>query len=258
MAIRRSGGAGEDDTMRALARDLGQRGAAQLEASQTRLLTEMGPNGRLITGALILLNGGGIAATALSAASIYPSAIPSAMIFFIFGVALAVIAGLVTAAAAIVMGRIIGEAAGQWTQVAASGETSDAALKAAANVRRKGFAWAVAPLALGLASLLLFMTGAMTVADGLAPSVQTPVTAPGEVANVAEVPDNAANAANGAQPVAANAAPGVAVPQPTVTQQATSRPEPARRAPAARRPVPRPQETAQEAPAASPPPPAAP
>ncbi|MBO9576368.1 MAG: hypothetical protein J7494_11560 [Sphingobium sp.] len=244
MVIKRSDAAGEKEQVQALAREVGQRGVAQLEASQARLLSEAGPNGRWILGTLVLLNGGGIALTVGSAKDLYPQTISPAMIFFIFGTALALIAALVNAAAPLVMTRLIGAASGHWTEVSVTGDISDAALKSASNVRKQGLIWSAAPLAVGLLSLMLFMTGAMTLADGVAPSAQPSVVSPAEAA--------LANAANAALPVS-NAAPvlnAVAQPVPSATPQA-SQPAPAPQARPAERRVP--QRRQQREPAAAPP-----
>lgn len=215
MAIKRSDA--DEDEARALVRDMGGRSVAQLEASQARILSETGANSRWLLGALVLLNGGGIALTASSAGDLHPPTISPAMILFIFGTALAVIAALVNAGSAIVMTRLIGAASGHWTEVAVTGELNEAAIKSASNMRKQGLVWSVAPLAVGLLSLMLFMTGAMTLADGVAPSAQPAMVSPAEAALA-----NAANAPLTAQ----NAAPAVnALPQPmpsaTATPQAT-------------------------------------
>lgn len=251
MAIRRNEATGEDDETRALAREMGRRAASQLEASQARMMAENGATGRWLQGALVLLNGGGLAIITTHADKIGGPAIAPAIIFFLFGASLAVVAALASAVSALVMARHVGEASGHWTQVSVTGEISEAALKAARSVRRQSQIWSAAPIVIALASLLLFMTGALTLADGVAPQVAPEAALPLE-----PEPDNSAPAIENSinpTPAPANAAlPVAATPSPTPSLQATPSPA-AQRQPPSRRQAPRaPRRPPASAPAQSP------
>ena len=235
MAIKRSDAAGEAEETRLLAQEVGRRSVSQLEASLARITVEAASTGRGLLKALVWLNGGGIALTVLSAPGMNAPSIVPAMIFFIFGVALALIALFVSALSALFMARPIGEASGHWAQVSVTGDISDAAMKAAGNVRKKGLIWSGAPLATALASLLLFMTGAMTLADGVAPPAAPEVSAAeAALANQVQAQSNAASAVVAPAPSTAVTPAATPTPAPTSTpaQQPTARPQAARPAPA--------------------------
>ncbi|GEM_PF-3409462 len=190
MAIKRDDKAADQEETRALARALGQRSVGQFEASLARIAAEGGALARWLLGALVLLNGGGIAVAAGLAARMAPLTAAPALVLFVFGAALAVVGALVSLASGLVLARRIGEASGHWAQVASTGEMSEAALAAASGVRRHGLIWSIAALAASLVSLLLFMTGAMTLADGVASPAQPAALSPAEaaLANMAQAP----------------------------------------------------------------------
>ncbi len=153
---------GERDETNALAREIGARSVAQLEAALARIMAETGANNRWLLGALVLLNGGGIAVLSAHFGFMDAKSVDAASTFFVIGAALAVIAALAGSGAALVLGRQIGEAIALWTQVGASGDIGDGAINAAGKVRRTGLVASLATLAIGLLSLILFVAGAMT------------------------------------------------------------------------------------------------
>ncbi|HEY1124833.1 MAG TPA: hypothetical protein VGE65_04315, partial [Sphingobium sp.] len=148
-----------------LARDVGQRSVGQLEAGLARIMGETGANNRWLLGALVLLNGGGIAVAAYDGWLI-PPAMENAVSLFVIGAALAVLAALAGALSALLLSRQIGAAIALWAQVAAEGELSDAAVKAAGKVRQTGLFSSLAVLGLGFLALVLFVGGALTLAGG--------------------------------------------------------------------------------------------
>jgi len=160
----------EKDETKAFAREVGARSVGQLEGGLARIMSENGANSRWLLGALVLLNGGGIAVVSAQNAWLDPQAVGNAISFFVIGAALAVLAALAGAGAALLLTRQIAEASAQWAQVAASGDLSEGALKSAGDVRRTGLFSQIATLGLGLLSLILFVAGAMTLASGLGPS----------------------------------------------------------------------------------------
>jgi hypothetical protein len=164
---------GEKQDNKALARDVGQRSVSQLEAGLARVMGETGANNRWLLGALVLLNGGGIAITAGQIAWLDPEALGSAISLFVIGSALAVLAALGGALAAQLLSRRIGAASALWTQVASSGELSDDAIKAAVQVRQTSQIASLGVLGIAFLSLVLFVGGALTLGSGLA----APVTA---------------------------------------------------------------------------------
>lgn len=240
MAIKRDA-AGEAEETRTLAQEVARRSVSQLEGSLARITAEAAATGRWLFGALIVLNGGGMALTAASAAGMKAATIVPAMVLFIFGAALTVVAALVSAGSALFMARPIGEASGQWAQVGVTGDISDEAMKATKGVRQKGLIWTVIPLVMAIASLMLFTTGALTLADGVSPPEQPEISAAeAALANAAQAPVNAANVIVPAANVVAPATPTPA-PTPQATQAPVQR-APAQRAPAVRRPAPQPQQ----------------
>jgi hypothetical protein len=200
MVIKRSDAAEEAQATRALAREVGTRSVGQLEAGLARMQGESGPTQRWMLAALVLLNGGGIAVTASAAPQMAAPTVAPAMIFFVFGASIAVVAALTSIVAALMMPRQIGEASSLWAQVATTGVMNDAALKAAIGVRRKSLLWSVAGIALALLSLFLFMTGALTLADGIAPPATAVSAAEAALADMEQQPglasSNLSNAAN--------------------------------------------------------------
>ena len=245
MAIKRSDAAGEAEETRNLAQDVARRSVSQLEASLARITAEAAATGRWLLGALVVLNGGGVVLTAISAAGMAAATIVPALVLFIFGAAFAVIAALVSAASALFMARPIGEASGHWAQVGVTGDISDAAMKATKSVRRKGLLWSTIPLVAALVSLLMFMTGAMTLADGFSPPEQPTISAAeAALANAAQAHGNAVNGVAPPANVTAPVAPApIATPtpqaKPTPAQQkaAPPKPQPQQRQPAAPAPV---------------------
>ncbi len=249
MAIKRSEGSNPSQDTRTLAREVAARSVAQLEGGLARILGETGANNRWLLGALVLLNGGGIALVAARGHMLGSEAIGQSMSFFVVGAALALLAALVGAGAALLLARQIGEASALWTQVASSGDLGEPALKAAARVRQIGLAAAFANLGLGLVSLILFVAGAMTLAGGLAP-----VSAGKAPGNPAEPLLNAAMPiAPPAPTVAPQPSPTIAPsPTPTQTPQARTPSRPVRTTPP--RPTATPASTpAETAPVALPP-----
>ena len=229
---------GEKRETNALARDVGQRSVAQLEAGLARIMGETGANNRWLLGVLVLLNGGGIAITAGQIAWLAPEALGSAISLFVIGAALAVLAALAAALASQLLSRQIGAASAHWTQVASSGELSDDALKAAVQVRQTSQIAALGVLGVGFLSLVLFVGGALTLGSGLAApaAVQPePVVAP---------------AMNVGTP-----APPVVEPKPAPTQNAAQAPvaAPAAAAPAPEVKAPAPKPEPQRAPRRTPP-----
>jgi hypothetical protein len=197
----------DKDETKALAREVGQRAVGQLEAGLARVMGESGANSRWLLGALVLLNGGGIAVAASLTAWLDPKALESAISFFVIGAALAVLAALAGAFGALMLSRQIGEASALWTQVASSGDVTDAALKAAGKVRQSGQISALATLGMGLLSLILFVAAAMTMASGLAPSAPPapepqPVIVPAPPQPAVKAVPAPAPAANASQPPA--------------------------------------------------------
>jgi outer membrane biosynthesis protein TonB len=253
---------GEKRETNALARDVGQRSVGQLEAGLARIMGETGANNRWLLGALVLLNGGGIAIAASQIAWLDPEALGSAISLFVIGAALAVLAALAGALAAQLLSRQIGAASAHWTQVASSGELSDDALKAAVQVRQTSQIASLGVLGIAFLSLVLFVGGALTLGSGLAAPVAAqpePVVAPAMNVGTPPLPvvePKPAPVENTTQPPAA-----APVPPPEVKAVPTPRPEP-RRTP--RRTPPRATETVpaasvpSSAPAAMPPPAAAP
>ncbi len=234
----------EKDDTKAFARDVGMRSVGQLEAGLARLMAESGANSRWLLGALVLLNGGGIAVVAGQAAWLDPQAIEGAISFFAIGAALAVLAALGGALAALLLSRQIAGASALWTQVASSGELSEGALKAAGEVRRTGLVSQLATLGLGLLSLILFVAGAMMLASGLGPSATVaPEAQPGISVGTPPLP------APVPIPTATPSPVPTATPTPTPEPKATPtpRPEP-RRAP---RRAPRPAAPEPSAPSAT-------
>jgi len=214
MAIKRDDRAADQEETRALAREVGRRSVGQFETSLARIASDSGALGRWLLSALVLLNGGGIAVAASLAGRMAPLTAAPALILFVFGAALAVIGALVSLASGLVLARRIGEASGHWAQVAATGEIGDAALAAAGRVRRQSLLWSLAALAVSLVSLLLFMTGAMTVADGVAAPAQPAALSPAEAA-LAEKTQGAVNA-SAAEPQPAPMPPAAGPAQPEV------------------------------------------
>jgi hypothetical protein len=254
---------GEKRETNALARDVGQRSVAQLEAGLARIMGETGANNRWLLGALVLLNGGGMAIAASQIGWLDPEALGSAISLFVIGAALAVLAALGGALAAQLLSRQIGAASAHWTQVASSGELSDDALKAAVQVRQTSQVASLGVLGIAFLSLVLFVGGALTLGSGLAaPVAAQPESAIAPAMNVGTPPLPAvepkpAPVENTTQaPVAAPAptpAPEVKAPPPKPEPRRTPRRTPPRAtetAPAAQSPSP--------APAATPPPAAAP
>jgi len=245
-----------------LARDVGQRSVAQLEAGLARIMGETGANNRWLLGALVLLNGGGIALTAGQIAWLAPEALEGAISLFVIGAALAVLAALAGALAAQLLSRQIGAASAHWTQVASSGELSDDALKAAVKVRQTSQIAALGVLGVGFLSLVLFVGGALTLGAGLAaPAAVQPEAVVAPAMNVGTPPlpaveSKPAPVQNAAQaPVAAPAAAATATapdakvapkPQPKAPRT------PNRTAPAASTPSSAPAVTPSAAPPASP------
>lgn len=203
----------EKSETRKLAQEVGQRSVAQLEASLARIAGETGANNRWLLGALVLLNGGGLAVAASEAGLLAPQATEAAISFFVIGAALAVLAALGGALAALLLSRQIGEAIAHWAQVAAGGDVPDAALKAAGRIRQTGQISSLGTLALGLLSLILFVAGAMTLASGFSPARE----------NVAEVPGNTAEATNAAAAVLPKLVP-TATPAPALDATPTTTP----------------------------------
>lgn len=180
---------GEKRETEALARDVGQRSVAQLEAGLARIMGETGANNRWLLGALVLLNGGGIAIAAGQIAWLAPEALGSTISLFVIGAALAVLAALGGALAAQLLSRQIGAASAHWTQVASSGELSDDALKAAVQVRQTSQIASLAVLGVAFLSLVLFVGGALTLGSGLsAPTAVQPEPAIAPAMNVGTPP----------------------------------------------------------------------
>jgi len=241
-----------------LARDIGQRSVGQLEVGLARIMGETGANNRWLLGALVLLNGGGIAVTAAETAWLEPRVLESAISLLVMGAALAVLGALAGALSSLVLSRQIGAASALWTEVASSGEVSETALKAAAKVRQIGLVTTLATLGIGFLSLVLFVGGALTLASGLggeaAPEAEP---APTAQMNVGTPPLPARTPEPAAAPAQAPAATPTPVPTPAPETKAPPKPEPQRtprRAPRARETAPAPS----SAPAATPPPAAAP
>jgi hypothetical protein len=234
---------GEKRETEALARDVGQRSVAQLEAGLARIMGETGPNNRWLLGALVLLNGGGIAIAAGQIAWLAPEALGSAISLFVIGAALAVLAALGGALAAQLLSRQIGAASAHWTQVASSGELSDDALKAAVQVRQTSQIASLAVLGVAFLSLVLFVGGALTLGSGLAaPVVAQPESAIVPAMNVGTPPLPAVEVKpapvenTGQAPVAAPAptpAPEVKAPPPKPEPRRATRRTPPRAAEAA-------------------------
>lgn len=153
---------------RKLAREVGQRSVGQLEAGLARVMGETGANHRWLLGALVLLNGGGIAVAAAQIDRLDPRVLEGAISLLVIGAALAVLGALAAALFALLLSRRIGAASALWTEVANSGEVSEAALKAAGKVRQTGLFTSLLTVGIGFLSLVLFVGGALTLASGLA------------------------------------------------------------------------------------------
>ena len=198
-----------------LARDVGQRSVGQLEAGLARIMGEAGANNRWLLGALVLLNGGGIAVAAAQTAWLDPRVLEGAISLLVIGAALAVLSALVSTLSSLVFSRQIGSASALWTEVANSGELSEAALKAAGRVRQTGLITSLVTLGIGFLSLVLFVGGALTLASGLAgdvpPVAETTPAAPMNVSTPplpARTPEPAPTpAANASQPAVEKPAP---------------------------------------------------
>lgn len=156
---------------RTLARDVGQRSVGQLEAGLARVMGETGANNRWLLGALVLLNGGGIAVAAAETAWLDPRILEGAISMLVIGAALAVLGALIGALSSIFLSRQIGSASALWTEVASSGDVSEAALKAAGKVRQAGLVSSIVTLGIAFLSLVLFVGGVLTLASGLAGDV---------------------------------------------------------------------------------------
>ncbi|MBO9671321.1 MAG: hypothetical protein J7485_12470 [Sphingobium sp.] len=243
-----------------LARDVGQRSVGQLEAGLARIMGETGANNRWLLGALVLLNGGGIAVTAAETAWLDPRVLEGAISLLAMGAALAVLATLASALSSLVLSRQIGAASALWTEVASSGDVSETALKAAVKVRQTGLVTALVTLGIGFLSLVLFVGGVLTLASGLGgETAPEPEPAPTAQMNVgtpplpARTPEPAAAATQ--EPAATPTPAPTPVPE---TKAPPPKPQPQRTPP---RRAPRASETApasSSSPAATPPPAAAP
>jgi hypothetical protein len=164
---------GEKRETEALAREIGQRSADRLEAGLVRLMEDTSATGRWLLGSLVTLNGGGIVAMATGREAFNIQAIAPAIYYFVFGATIAVLAALVTMIAAVMLGRDYGEANALWTQVGLTGDITEEAMASAKRLKRKGLYWSGTSIGIGLVSLLLFMAGALTLADGIAPAAQS-------------------------------------------------------------------------------------
>jgi hypothetical protein len=246
----------DNDETKALAREVGQRSVGQLEAGLARVMGESGANNRWLLGALVLLNGGGVAVAAAQTAWLDPQSLESAISLFVIGAALAVLAALAGALGALVLSRQIGEASALWAQVSSSGDVTDAALKTAGKVRQTSQVSALTMLGVGLLSLILFVAAAMTMVSGLAPS-QPAVTSPQPVI----VPPPSTKPA----PTVTAPSPAPEAPAPTPTPETKTAPPPKpepkrtpRRAPPTEQSAPAPAPSSAPPPAAAAPAPAQP
>lgn len=228
----------ETDETKALAREVGQRSVAQLEAGLTRMASEVGATGRWILASLVTLNGGGVIAMATGHDVLSRETMSSATSLFVIGASLAVISALASLIGAQFLAPLLGRASVNWSRVAQTGDNIEEANEATKRFVRAGRINSIAPIALGFLSLVLFIGGALTLASGLA----------GETGPEA-APVQAAQMSVGTPPLPARTPEPAAVPtQEPAAATRTPAPTPA---PAAKAPPPEPKRTPGRAPRAS-------
>jgi hypothetical protein len=240
---------GDDQTTRALAREVGRNSVERLGDGLRRLLGEAMALFRLLLCAVFLLNVAGFWFRFSFADTIAPERHDEVAVLFGMGATVALLALLISLLFTIPLARAMRRAITNWTQVSVTGDLSDEAMADAKRVKLKGTVWLGLTSLVGFGALVLFVTGVQVASNDFAvftralePAPVAEPSPPAAALNAAEVPA-----------VASNAAANAASPAPAATSAPTPAASPSRPAAAPQQPRPRPSATPVR-PAALPPP----
>lgn len=257
---------GDDQTTRALAREVGRHSVERLNESLTRITGEASGLFRWLLTMVFVLNAGGFWFCFAYPGSLLAGGPGELVTLFGVGALTAILAGLISLALTVPVARSMRQALTHWTEVSVSGALSDEALVHSRRVKFAGRLWFGATALIGLISLLLFVMGVAIATNGFS-AARGASAAPDELDLLNESVNAALpveNAANAVANVAVNAtvstpAPVRTTPTPTPTR-AVTQVQPAQTRPAARpsaspttRPSPPRQPAATTTPAAAPP-----
>jgi len=151
--------------MNTLGREVGRRSVERLGTGLTRIVEETSALCRWTLTMLMLLNGAAIYLCIAARAEMAPEVFAQLVLIFFSGAMAALLAAFVGMGLSLPITGSIRRAITEWTEVSVSGVLSDGAQVAARRVRRAGAVWLAAMTAMVLASLILFIVGALTLGE---------------------------------------------------------------------------------------------
>jgi hypothetical protein len=226
---------GDDQTTRALAREVGRNSVERLGDGLRRLPGEVSALFRLLLSAIFLLNVAGFWFRFSFAETIAAEHRDEVAVLFGTGAAVSLLALLVSLVLTIPLARSMRRAITHWTQVSVTGDLSDEAMADARRVKLMGTAWLGATSLVGFAALVLFVTGLQVASNDFAVFTRALEPAPADslppaADNAGEIPGDTLNAVGNAAaptPVGTISPP----PAPSATPTTASSPRPARAGP---------------------------
>jgi hypothetical protein len=191
---------GDDQTTRALAREVGRNSVERLGDGLRRLLGEAMALFRLLLCAVFLLNVAGFWFRFSFADTIAPERHDEVAVLFGMGATVALHALLISLLFTIPLARAMRRAITNWTQVSVTGDLSDEAMADAKRVKLTGTVWLGVTSLVGFGALVLFVTGVQVASNDFAVFTRAlepaPIAEPAPRAlNAAEVPGVPSNAA---------------------------------------------------------------